>query len=111
MVFPQKNYNVVLKCVQGLYGLQNSDLSPRLWVAWRKSLKRMFEDGITVNEILSAIYEARDLKLWPQGTRYWHRVKDVVLKNRRATYRTTRTDAGPVRIMDLLKHRFSVRSG
>jgi hypothetical protein len=86
--------------------MTNASLTNEEWIAWRVQLKRMFDLEISIAEILSAIDEATDKKKWPGGTAFWHRVCDVVLKNRHEARPTVKTDDGPSSMHDILLKRF-----
>ena len=58
-------------------------INPIWWNIWRRRIKAMFDQGIMIREIKLAIVEASGKKRWPIGTSFFHRVEDVVLKNRR----------------------------
>jgi hypothetical protein len=81
--YKREHYDAVLQAVQGRFDIKSGDLSPSIWIAWRVAIKRMFDEGILIREIIQAIPEAGERRHWPGGTAFWHRVKDVVLKNRR----------------------------
>ena len=83
MIYKKDFYNKIFKVIQEKYGIKNEDLPGKIWIAWRVQVKRLFDKGILIKEILTALPEAEKKKYWPMRTAFWHRVEDVVLKNRR----------------------------
>ena len=107
-MYKQDHYNQVLKIVQDRYQIQSSDLPPNIWIAWRVQIKKMFDEGILISEINNAIPEAENKKQWPLDTSFWHRVHDVVLKNRYERRPVVKVDKGTESIADLLRKRMGV---
>lgn len=103
MSYRAEHYNVILKVVQERFQIANDDLPPDIWIAWRVSLKRMFDEGILIAEILAAIPEAGRRLRWPGRTAFWKRVRDVVLKNRRETRPPVRIERGAEQIGRILR--------
>jgi len=104
MSYKQEYYNQIFKVIQEKYHIENEDLPDNIWIAWRVAIKSMFDEGILIKEILSALPEAEEKKHWPFDTSFWHRVNDIVLKNRREikpTFKENKTES----IKDLLQKR------
>ena len=91
--YPQIAYNTVLKEIQHRFGIDNHDLPPAQWRAWRKRIKELFEECFTVNEIIFSLDEACEKKHWPSNVAFWHRVRDVCRKNKLQS-QTVRIDRG-----------------
>ena len=92
MTFKQSDYNRILKFVQKEFSILNDDLSPKMWIAWRMAIKRLFLAGFSVEEVLRAIPEASEKGHWPHGIAFWHRVRDVILKDRHEERKTMTSD-------------------
>lgn len=90
--YPQEAYTRILKYLQQKFKIDTYSLPGHVWIAWRKSIKKLFEQNFTVDEVLGAVEEACNKKLWPSNTAFWHRVEDVCLKNRHEVRPTIRRD-------------------
>jgi hypothetical protein len=105
MSYKQEHYNEIFKHIQEKYSLSNEDIPKHIWIAWRVSIKRMFDEGILISEIIGALPEAEMKGHWPHGTAFWHRVKDVVLKNRHYARKAVKVDEGMQSLASLMQGR------
>jgi hypothetical protein len=101
--YRQQHYNTVIGAIQQEFGIKNTDLPGHIWIAWRVAIKRMFDDGLLIKEIVAAIPEAAEKRRWPDGTSFMRRLHDVALKNRREAW-TARRD-GMHGLGDILQHK------
>lgn len=78
-----EHYNDIFLAMRHEFGESwYSAINPFWWNIWRKRIKKMFDEDITIREIKLALVEAAGKKRWPIGTSFFTRVYDVVLKNR-----------------------------
>ena len=73
------------------------------WVAWHSQVKKMFDKGILIKEIISALDEAAEKGKWPIGTGFWKRVEDIVLLHRKELKKYIREDSTMESIKDIFK--------
>lgn len=103
--FEEKHYRMVEEAYLKEFGLDPTTLLPWQWVAGRVAIKRMFLEGLTIQEIISAMPEARHRKKWPTSARVWRRIEDVALKNRREHPPVLKVNRGAESLASLLKKR------
>lgn len=72
------------------------------------AIMRMFDDSLTIKEILAAFDEACEKKKWPGDVKFWKRVHDVALKNRREARPTMEVDKGFEDISSVLSTKFKM---
>lgn len=94
MSYPAACYNQIFEEVKRRFGMTNASLTNDEWIGWRVQVKKMFDNNVSVAEILGALDEAAEKRHWPGGTAFWHRVYDVVLKNRREQLGPVKQDRG-----------------
>lgn len=82
-MYPQAYYTCILNCIVEEFDLDVRKIPDWQWGAWRASIKRLFEQDVLIKEITRAIPEAGEKKKWPGSTAFFHRLEDVILKNRR----------------------------
>lgn len=99
-MYKQAHYIQVLDAVTKEYKLRS--LPDWQWIAWRVSIKRLFDQGISIREILAAIPEAGEKRKWPGDAKFWKRVEDIVYLHRKNTERIVTVDSGMSGLRDLL---------
>jgi len=82
-MYKREWYNTVLNAIIEHYDLNAKNIPEWQYAAWRSSIKRFFDSGYLIREIVGAIDEAGNKKQWPGGRYLFTRLEDVILKNRR----------------------------
>lgn len=62
--------------------------------SWRVAIKRLFDQNILIDEIISAIPQASKKMYWPTNTAFFHRIEDVVYLNRKKRERVVKVNEG-----------------
>lgn len=96
-------YDEIFREVYKRFGIEIKDAPRHIWVAWHTQVKRMFDKGILIKEIVAAIPEAGEKRKWPIDTGFWKRVEDIVYLHRKEEKKTVKVDTGMTSLKDLLK--------
>ena len=91
-------FNDIIHAIEKKFG----STAPRwLQAPWRVQIAKMFDDEISIKEIIAALDEAMDKKKWPMNTGLMKRVKDIVYLHRKET-KSVKVDSGMQSLKDLL---------
>lgn len=96
-------YDEIFQAVYEKFKISPVTIPRSQWVAWHAQVKRLFEAGILIKEILNALDEAAKKNHWPIGTGFWKRVEDIVYLHRKEEKKTVREDTGLQSLKDIFK--------
>lgn len=82
-MYKAEYYNQILQALVDQFSLDTSKIPNVQWVAWRVAIKRLFDQNILIDEIISAIPQASKKMDWPTNTAFFHRIEDIVYLNRK----------------------------
>lgn len=102
-MYKKEYYNKILQAIVDTFSLDTTKIPNVQWVAWRVAIKRLFDQGILIDEIISAIPQASKKMDWPSNTAFFHRIEDIVYLNRKHTEKVVKVDTGIQSIKDLLR--------
>lgn len=103
MSYPATYYKQVIDAVLQTFDIPVQHVPAWQFIAWRVAIKRMFDNGILIAEMLQALREAGAKRQWPRGVALFHRLEDVVLKNRREQRPTVQVESAFTSIGDVLQ--------
>lgn len=109
-MYRREHYNEVLDAVVNAFSLDPDRIPNVQWMAWRVAIKRLFDQGILIKEIVAAIPQASKKLDWPSNTAFFHRIEDIVYLNRKHQEKIVRVDTGPSGLSDLLKQHPNYRA-
>lgn len=101
-MFKAEHYNTVLQAITDQFNIDVAKVPQVQWTAWRVAIKRLFLQGILIDEIISAIPQASKKMDWPSNTSFFHRIEDIVYLNRKHTEPVVKLDTGMVGLSGLL---------
>ena len=100
-MYKQEYYNQILQAITTQFSLDVSKIPQVQWTAWRVAIKRLFDQNILIDEIISAIPQASKKMDWPSNTAFFHRIEDIVYLNRKHTEKVVKVDASMSGLSDL----------
>lgn len=101
-MYRREHYNVVLDAIIKQFGINQATVPDWQWTAWRVSIKRLFDNGYLIKEIVGAIEQAGEKRKWPIDRKLFTRIEDVILLRRREIEPITKIDTGPQSLRNLL---------
>lgn len=81
MSYKKEHYQQVFQAISERYSIEYPPYG--FYPAAMSLVKRMFDDDLTIQNIVAALPEAQEKRKWPVGTGFLKRLHQVALKNRR----------------------------
>lgn len=97
-MFKQEHYNQILQAIVDQFNIDPKNVPQVQWIAWRSAIKRLFLQGILIQEIIDAIPGASKRLDWPTNTSFFHRIEDIVYLNRRKKEQVVKVNDGLTKI-------------